>query len=91
MSVQFTNEHLSIVVKGEKMIDGKLYDKIKVDDSMWTIEDGTKLILTMEKQSDNIWKTVIQGDQEIDATKVENTKALDDFDPETQVRLILTS
>jgi len=42
-------------------------------------------MLTLEKGQENIWKTVIKGDQEIDATKVENSKPLQDFDPETQV------
>lgn len=50
---------------------------------MWSIEDGKKIVLTLEKASENIWKTVIKGDVEIDATKVENSKPLEDFDPET--------
>lgn len=50
---------------------------------MWSIEDNKKLILTLEKGVENIWKTVIIGDQEIDATKVENSKPLEDFDDET--------
>lgn len=64
-------------------MDGKLYDNVKPDDSTWSLEENL-LTLTLEKQTDNIWKTVIKGDQEIDATKVENTKPLDSFDEETQ-------
>ena len=33
-----------------------------------------------EKANDNIWKSVVKGDPEIDATKVDNTKAFDSFD-----------
>lgn len=74
---------LLVTIKDEVIIDGKLYDRIKPDESVWSIE-GSQLTLTLWKGNDNIWKTVVQGDKEIDATKVENSKPLEDFDPETQ-------
>jgi hypothetical protein len=52
---------------------------------MWSIEDNRVLIVTLEKGTENIWKTILLGDAEIDATKVENSKPLDSFDDETQV------
>ncbi len=67
------------------ILEGELYDKIKVEDSIWSIEDEERLVLTLEKAGENIWKTVIKGDQEIDATKVDNSKKLEEFDYETQV------
>ena len=69
---------------GTVLIEGEFYDDVRVDDSTWSIEEGEKLILNLEKSCENIWKTVIKGDAEIDASKVENTKKLDDFDDETQ-------
>ncbi len=51
---------------------------------MWTIEDSNMLVLTLEKYQENIWKTVIKGDIEIDTSQVENVKNLNDFDEETQ-------
>ena len=80
------NHFISIKRKDTKavLIEGEFYDKIKVEDSTWTIEEGEKLILNLEKGCENIWKTVIKGDAEIDATKVDNTKNLEDFDAETQ-------
>ena len=69
------------------ILDGDIYDKIKVEDSIWSIEDEERVILTLEKAGENIWKTVIKGDQEIDATKVDNSKKLEEFDYETQVIL----
>ena len=58
---------------------------------MWSIEDNKKLILTLEKGVENIWKTIIKGDDEIDATKVENSKPLEDFDSETQVYIYMNT
>jgi hypothetical protein len=59
-----------------------------VDDSFWNIEDSIFLIMTLEKLNENIWKTIFKGDKEIDATKVDNSKHLHQFDDETQVAKI---
>lgn len=40
--------------------------------------------MNLEKAQDKIWSTVFKGDAEIDTSKVNNTKPLNDFDPETQ-------
>ena len=65
------------------LLEGKFYDRVTWDDSVWTIEDGKVLNLTLEKATENIWKTVLKGDPEIDATKVDNSKSLESFDGET--------
>lgn len=74
---------MSVKILDETIINGDLYDNIKPDDSVWQIGDNL-LTITLEKATENIWKTVVKGDEEIDATKVENTKPLESFDPETQ-------
>lgn len=85
--VDLRPQYLKIVLKptNQVLVEGELYDKIKVEDSIWSLEDEQRIILTLEKASENIWKTIIKGDQEIDATKVDNSKKLEDFDFETQV------
>ena len=54
---------------------------------MWRIEKAkgkNLLVLNLEKAQDRIWSTVFKGDQEIDTTKVNNTKPLHESDGETQ-------
>ena len=65
-------------------MEGELYDRVKVDDSTWSIEDQRLLLVTLEKAEENIWKTVVVGDEEIDTSKVDNSKRIDEFDEETQ-------
>ena len=81
-----TKDYLKVVdkVKGNTLLEGEFYDKIKVDESSWSIEDGNKLIFLFEKADENVWKTILKGDDEIDTTKVDNSKKIDDFDEETQ-------
>ena len=55
-----------------------------MDDSTWSVEDQRLLLVVLEKAEENIWKTVVIGDEEIDTSKVDNSKRIDQFDEETQ-------
>ena len=81
-------KHLSIAFKGkEPFIQGELGEKIKVDDSFWSIEDRKYLMLNLQKAYEAIWKCVIVGDKEIDPKTVDNSKKIEEFDLETQGHL----
>jgi hypothetical protein len=47
------------------------------------VEDAEFLNFNFEKAQEVIWKTIMIGDKEIDATKVDNAKNLSEFDIET--------
>ncbi len=51
-------------MKGQTVpiIDGELCEKVKVDDSFWSVEDNQFLNLNFEKATECIWKCVIVGD-----------------------------
>merc|ERR1711988_995725 len=51
---------------------------------MWHLDGSTHVILSLEKQRETWWKCVLEGDQEIDTTKVESTRSMDEYDGETQ-------
>jgi len=53
------------------------------DDSFWNVEEKRWLNLNLEKAVEQIWKTVIIGDEEIDTSKVDNSKKVEEFDTET--------
>lgn len=81
ISVTMTTQSLSIGIKGkEPVLSGKLYDKIKIDDSTWTLVDGKTIHVYLEKlDSMKWWSCVVQGEREIDTKKVvpENSKLSD--------------
>ncbi|OWZ21512.1 Nuclear migration protein nudC [Phytophthora megakarya] len=71
---------------GETFVDGPLHKKVKVDDSFWTLEDGNRICIYLQKDNQmEWWKTIMEGDDEIDTQKVqpENSK-LDDLDSDTR-------
>jgi len=58
----------------------------QVDDSFWTLEDGKEISVSLQKDNTmEWWKCVIQGDPEIDTTKVQpENSQLSDLDPDTR-------
>merc|ERR1719456_1456084 len=42
------------------------------------------VVLHIEKQRQTWWKCVLEGDEEIDTTKVESTRGMEEYDGETQ-------
>lgn len=62
-------------------------EKINVNESNWSIEDGKSLVLFLEKGQERIWKSAFKGHKEIDTKKVDNSKKIDEFDTDTQAAL----
>lgn len=87
LNVKLTNTKVLVEVKttGQVLLEGKFDDRIKVEESLWCVEDDHWLRLDLEKQNEVIWKTILRGDREIDPKKVDNAKKLEEFDVETQV------
>ncbi|KAE9038540.1 hypothetical protein PR003_g6279 [Phytophthora rubi] len=87
VDVEIRAGKLRVCLRGaEPFVDGALYNKVKVDDSFWTLEDGNRICVYLQKDNQmEWWKTIIQGDAEIDTQKVqpENSK-LDDLDSDTR-------
>ena len=85
-----TNTHLKVVLKTNPpttLVDGEFCEKIKGDESNWSLEDNKNLILFIEKAQEVIWKSAFKGDREIDTKKVDNSKRIDEFDNDTQAAL----
>jgi len=85
-TIKFAKKHLSVVVNGEKIMEGDLPHEIKLEESTWAIEDQKEIQIHLEKiNQQNWWKHVLTHDPEIDTTKIqpENSK-LSDLDGETR-------
>jgi len=66
------------------LIDGKLQWSVKCEDSMWLLEVGKHIIVSLDKTEERFWTAVLEGDAEIDKTKVDTTRDISDFDEQTQ-------
>lgn len=84
-----TTTHLKVTVNGNVHLEGEFFDKIKVDEHVWTIDNFEKkrcIILTFEKfEGQSWWKCVLKGEAEINTRKVEpENSQLSDLDEDTR-------
>lgn len=85
LKIDIKNKSIKAVFKasGETIIEGEFDGKVTPDDCFWNVEEKRWLNLNLEKSQEQIWKTVILGDEEIDTSKVDNSKRVEEFDTET--------
>lgn len=84
----FRERHLTLgVVGGAKIIDGVLAGAVNVDECMWNLDrsDGTVTVHLDKKEGRGWWKSVIEGEPELDVSKIEpDNSKLSDLDGETR-------
>ncbi|KAH9109764.1 hypothetical protein LEN26_013969 [Aphanomyces euteiches] len=86
MAVAFTHRTVSAGVKGQPpILHGTFPYKIKLEDTVWSFESSSQtLVLSIEKTVETWWRSVIEGDPEIDTSLVDSTQSIDEYDAETQ-------
>jgi len=87
LSVVLTDSRFAIKFRGDVLVDGPLTARIHASESTWIIEDGLSVILCLEKAKEDWWNSLFIGDSEIDTTKVESKKRIDEYHPETQAAI----
>jgi hypothetical protein len=65
---------------------GNLTCLIKPEESTWSVEGGI-VTLVLDKQQKTFWKTVLEGDEEIDTTLVDSRRHIQDYDESTQAQI----
>ena len=68
------------------IVNAPLTKAVIVDDSFWTVEDGTRLVINLQKLNQmEWWSAVCDGDDAIDITKIQPENSnLSDLDGETR-------
>ena len=97
LKIDITTSHLKVVLLNTRdpkypgpriIIEGEFTRKVIPSQSMWSIEKATSVVhINLEKPQEVMWKSVLKGEVEIDLTKVDTTRNMEDFDPETQAAI----
>jgi len=82
VEVKITSSGLKVGLKGAPaaVLEGKLHDKVMVEDSTWTLVDSKLVHVYLEKlEKQKWWSCVVSGEPEIDTKQVvpENSKLSD--------------
>lgn len=87
VDISKTKLSIKIATTGTVVVSSKLTKPVVVDDSFWTVEDGDKLVVTLQKiNTMEWWDSVCEDDEvKIDVKKVEpENSSLGDLDGETR-------
>lgn len=84
IQVTVTPTRLCVKCKGETVLEGKLHEKVIAEEMLWHLDENKQVVISLEKQRETWWKCVLEGDEEIDTTKVESTRSMEEYDGETQ-------
>ncbi|CEG37939.1 Nuclear distribution protein NUDC [Plasmopara halstedii] len=66
------------------LLNGEFVEKIRVDESIWSVESNHMLNISLEKIKPTWWASAIKGDPEIDTSQVDSQRNIQDYDEVTQ-------
>ena len=89
LNVVIAKQHLKVGLRsasGEFIINAPLTKAVICDDSFWTVEDGNRLVVNLQKLNQSEWwDSVCQGHATIDVKKIQpENSSLADLDGETR-------
>jgi hypothetical protein len=89
LNVTIGRNHLKVGMRGGTktwIVDAPLTKTVIVDDSFWTVEDGSRLVINLQKLGQmEWWDSVCQDDPKIDVRKIQpENSSLGDLDGETR-------
>ncbi|XP_040350806.1 nudC domain-containing protein 1 [Herpailurus yagouaroundi] len=64
IQVQFLPDHINIVLKGQRFLEGNLYSSIDQDSSTWMIKDNSLEIFLTKKNEGLTWPELVVGDKQ---------------------------
>ncbi|GMP83366.1 hypothetical protein CsSME_00037308 [Camellia sinensis var. sinensis] len=76
IACEMKKNHLKVGLKGQPpIIDGELFQSIKVEDCFWSLEDQKSISVLLTKQNHmEWWKSLVKGDPEVDTQKVRRSE-----------------
>jgi CS domain/N-terminal conserved domain of Nudc. len=87
LDVVIAKQHFKAGLRGQPpIVDGTLTHAVICDDSFWTVEDGNRLVVNLQKLNQmEWWSAVCEGDPPIDVKTIQpENSSLADLDGETR-------
>ncbi|EEY57584.1 nuclear migration protein nudC-like protein [Phytophthora infestans T30-4] len=65
-------------------LEGEFFDKIRADESIWSLEGNHTLNISLEKIKPTWWASALKGGPEIDTSQVDSRRNIQEYDDVTQ-------
>ncbi|XP_071496377.1 nudC domain-containing protein 3-like [Diadema antillarum] len=93
VTVDVKNDQIKVSMKGSSsdgqgekvLVEGQLVEKVKGEESIWSLEPGKCIQLNLEKRKQTWWKAVFVGEPEIDQKSIDNVQYVHEMDDESQL------
>ncbi|XP_072259026.1 nudC domain-containing protein 3 [Pyxicephalus adspersus] len=86
VSVDIRSSYIRVVVRdsqGERVLmDGNLTHKINAETSLWSLEPGKCILISLSKCGEYWWNAVLEGEETIDIDKINKERSMATVDEE---------
>ncbi|KAM9841847.1 nudC domain-containing protein 3 [Aulostomus maculatus] len=74
-------------VEEKTLMEGEFTHKINTENSLWSLEPGSCVVLSLNKTSEVWWNAVLKGEREIDINQINRERSMETVDEEEQAVL----
>ena len=87
IKIDLTNSNIRATLKGKVILEGELYNTIKISETTWYLENNSVVIELDKYNKGEWWKSVFKGEKEIDISKNISEVLVSDLDSKTAMDL----
>uniref|UniRef100_A0AAV1UDB7 CS domain-containing protein n=1 Tax=Peronospora matthiolae TaxID=2874970 RepID=A0AAV1UDB7_9STRA len=87
LDCQIGSTRLRVALKSDQtnpLIEGEFLEKVRLDESTWSVESSHTLSISLEKVKRTWWACAIKGGPEIDTSQVDSRRNIQEYDEATQ-------
>ncbi|KAG3115051.1 hypothetical protein PI124_g1888 [Phytophthora idaei] len=83
--IESTKLHVALKSDPTKpLLEGELFEKIRADESIWSLESNHTLNISLEKIKPTWWASALKGGPEIDTSQVDSRRNIQEYNEATQ-------
>ncbi|POM63319.1 Nuclear migration protein nudC-like protein [Phytophthora palmivora] len=87
LKCQIESTKLHVALKSDPtkpLLEGEFPEKIRADESIWSLESNHTLNISLEKIKPTWWASALKGGPEIDTSQVDSRRNIQEYDEATQ-------
>lgn len=90
LQVDITSSAIKITDKfssNTNILEGSFYNQCRSDSIMWSLLSNNKLQISLDKRKENFWRKLLTSEPDIDVTKIDTTRRMDELSEESQAMI----